>query len=207
MIDEILQFHDKGDDILEELCELLGVDALIIDFEHYDNTSIEINHDSPQEIFDFLTNQIRQETDVIRKKCLAFILAKIIEKTHLIPSITIDFLEDDSESPYVLFRLANIFYQVSDFQPRCIEIFRQIIINKENHMDMRFEATENLNHLARIGDCPTLIPILLEILALDEYHFEDSYFAGHDFGATIFPDDDCGFDPNYSEYWIIDISR
>ena len=116
MIDEILQFHDKGDDILEELCELLGVDALIIDFEHYDNTSIEINHDSPQEIFDFLTNQIRQETDVIRKKCLAFILAKIIEKTHLIPSITIDFLEDDSESPYVLFRLANIFYQVSDFQ-------------------------------------------------------------------------------------------
>lgn len=94
-----------------------------------------------------------------------------------------------------------------EFQSRCVEIFRRIILSKENHMDMRYEPTEILNRLARLGNFPSLIPIFFEILALDEYYFEDPYFAGHDYGASIISIDDCGFDPEYSEYWIIDIKE
>jgi hypothetical protein len=75
MIDEILQFHDKGEEIIQNLCETVGADIIEIDFQYYDNSTIKMNHDFSQEIFDFLFNQLEQETDVIRRKCLIFILA------------------------------------------------------------------------------------------------------------------------------------
>lgn len=110
MIDEILQFHDKGDAIIEHLCKVIGPDVLAIDFQHYENTDVKIKCDFTIEILEFLSTQLEQEVDAIRKKCLVFILAKVIEETQIIPSIATNLLNDDSESPYILFRLAYVLY-------------------------------------------------------------------------------------------------
>ncbi|NPD90692.1 MAG: hypothetical protein HGN29_18430 [Asgard group archaeon] len=205
MIDEIMQFHDKGDEIVVELCEKFGAEVLEVDFQYYELTTIKISPGSSQEIFDYLSMNVQQETDVIRKKCLIFIIAKLIEETQLVPSVAIDVLMDESESPYILFRLAFVLYHEPAIQNRCIEVFQQVILNKENHMDMRYESITILNRLAEIDKNPILITIFLEVIALEEYYFEDPYFAGHNMGDIIITDD--SFDPDYSEHWIIDIKE
>lgn len=205
MIDEIMQFHDKGDEIVAELCEELGAEVLEVDFQYYELTTLKILLSSSQEIFDYLCKNVQQETDVIRKKCLIFLIAKLIEETQLIPSVAIDVLMDESESPYILFRLAFVLYHEPILQNRCIEVFQQVILNKENHMDMRYESITILNRLAEIDKNPILIPIFLEVIALEEYYFDDPYFAGHNMGDIIITDD--SFDPDYSENWIIDIKE
>ncbi len=206
MIDEVLQFDDKGDAIIEQLCEAIGIDVLAIDFQYFENSTINIKPDFISSIFEFLLAQLEQEVDVTNRKCLVFIIAKIIEIAQVIPSFVTNLLKDDTECPYILYRLAYVLYHMKEFQARSIEISRRIILNKENHMDMRYESTEILNRLSHTDKNPSLIPIFLQILALDEHYFEDPYFAGHDGGTSIISTNDT-FDPEYSEYWIIDIKE
>lgn len=205
MIDEISQFYDKGDVIIEHLCEAIGENVLAINFQYFGNTSINFKQESITSIFEYLSSQLELEVDIVRRKCLVFISAKLIEITQIKPSFVINLLNDGTECPYVLFRLAYVLYHWNEFQARCIEIFRLIILNKENHMDIRYESIEILNRLAETDNNPALIPIFLEIINLEEYYFEDPYFAGHGYGATIITDDT--FDPDYSEYWIIDVKE
>ncbi len=206
MIDEIQHFHDKGETIFIEIFKSIGMKPERVSSFDYEFTIIELCYRYLGEVGRTLTILITKEKDIVRKKCLVFLLAKVIEETQFVPIIAEELLKDDSESPYVLFTIANALFQHTEYQIRCIEIFRKIILDKENHMDMRYYATANLHHIARKDGNIALIPILLEILVLKEYHFNDPYFAGYDMG-DVFIADVSSFDPNYSEYWIIDIKH
>lgn len=203
MIDELLQFHDKGDEIVQELCKDLGPGALKVDFQYYDNATIEFPLDLAQEITESLAVKVQNEIDIVRKKCLVFLIAKLIDQTKLIPSTAFEILYDNDECPYILYRLAKALYKIPEIEIRCVEVFKRTALNKENHMDMRYDAIDILYYFTQYKPLPSLVEFFIEVMTLNEYYYEDPSYIENNTGVDFHDT----YDSTYSEYWIMDLKE